>query len=101
MHINFYLFIILLLNEYLSLINTINSPSSSSPSLTMFILTRIQSSPSSIKHYLKRRSLVHVIYTTSNITNDSIKNHTNLSTNKLRTYDNSHIFNFIKDGSSK
>lgn len=100
MNINFLVILILLLTEYLSFINTINL--SSNHTLTMFILTTTQSSsPSLIKHYLKRRSLVHVIYATSNITNDSIKNSTDLSTNKIRTFDNSQMYNIIKDGSSE
>jgi hypothetical protein len=65
----------------------------------MFILSTIQSSPSSIKHYLKRRSSVHFIYTTSN--DSMINNNISLSTNKLQLVDNFQVYNLIKDSSSK
>jgi DNA-directed RNA polymerase specialized sigma subunit len=91
--------IILLSTGCLSLINTTNSYENSP--LKMFILTTIQSSPSLINHYLRRRSSVHLTHTTLNLTNDSIKNNITLSTNKLRSLDVSHVYHVIKDGSSK
>jgi len=94
-------FIILLFTGCLSLINTTNS-SNNNNTFTMFILSTIKSSPSLIKHYLKRRSSVHVIYTTSNLTDDSmINNNISLSINKLQPIDNSYVYNIIKDSPSK
>jgi len=67
----------------------------------MFIFNPIQSSSSLIKHYLKRRSSVHFIYTTSNITDESIQNNISLSTNKFGPFDYIHVYNMNKDASSK
>jgi hypothetical protein len=67
----------------------------------MFTLTTIQSSPSLIKHYLKRRSSIQVIYTTLNKTDDLIINNSSLTTNKLPNFEDSYAYNIIKDGSSK
>jgi hypothetical protein len=63
----------------------------------MFILATIQSSSTLINQHLKRRSSVHLISSTFNLTNDSIS----LSMNKLRTLDPIHGYNIAKDGSSE
>jgi len=90
---------IFLFTGCLSLINSVHF--SDNGTSKMFILTTIQSSPSLLPRYLKRRSSVHLTYTKLNITDDSSKNNMSSSTNRFTNFDDSHEYNVIKDGSSK
>ncbi len=83
---------ILLLTGCLSWINASHSYSNNQ-TLTMFILTTIQSSPAIIK----RRSSIDSFYSTTNRTENNISS----SMDELRPFDNVHAYNIIKDGSSK
>ncbi|CAF0777315.1 unnamed protein product [Rotaria sordida] len=66
----------------------------------MFLLTTIQSSTLLVNQYRKSHSSVNLIDSTLSLTNDSIKNHINLSMNKFQSFDNSLRYSFMKDGSN-
>lgn len=91
--------LILSLIGCLSLINA--NQSSDNQTLTMLMLTTIRSPPPLISHYLRRRSSIEVIYTTSNLTDDSNEKNISSSINDLQPYEHPHGYSMIKDRSSK
>ncbi|CAF4581124.1 unnamed protein product [Rotaria sp. Silwood1] len=66
----------------------------------MLSLTTIQSSTLFINQYAKSHSSENLFGSTLRLTNDSIKNNINLSTNKFQSFDNSLEYNIMKDGST-